>query len=166
MKPLWILLVVVILALIGYFLFIDPEPATAPTDETAGIEESSTEELDPSAGAILITYGENGFSPAAVTVPVGTTISWVNGTDGRMWVASAEHPTHMRYDGTALQEHCADGTPASPDVFDQCAASGTFSFTFTKTGTWPYHNHADSSAQGAITVTNAPAVIDADVQLQ
>ena len=66
-----------------------------------------------------------------------------------MWVASDEHPTHEEYDGTSLQEHCAQGTS---DVFDQCGAGGTYSFTFEKVGEWSFHNHEQAADGGTIIV--------------
>ncbi len=66
-----------------------------------------------------------------------------------MWVASNQHPTHTLYAGTALSEHCPDGSALA---FDQCHTGTTYSFKFDKAGTWQYHNHSNSSEGGAITV--------------
>jgi plastocyanin len=102
---------------------------------------------------MTVTYGPNGFSPANITVPTGTTVTWVNSTSGRMWVGVDEHPTHTNYDGTSTAEHCANGTATSASVFDQCSAGARYSFTFTKAGAFDYHNHANSSHGGTVTVT-------------
>lgn len=170
-KPLLIGLGIIVLALIGYFFYAQANPAEAPMSDTA----TTTEEMaggkaaggtEP-AGNVTITYTEDGFSPATVHIPLGTTVTWVNQTQDRMWVGANEHPTHTSYDGTAASEHCAGGAPASAQVFDQCTASARYSFTFTKAGTWNYHNHANASDRGSVTVTGSgvsgSANINADI---
>ena len=103
--------------------------------------------------SVTITYGPNGFSSSNVSVPVGSTVTWVNEGSGRMWVATARHPDHTVYDGTSTAEHCANNGPTSAAVFDQCTASARYSFTFTKAGTFNYHNHSNASHFGSVTVT-------------
>ncbi|MBI2410196.1 hypothetical protein HYV30_04155 [Candidatus Kaiserbacteria bacterium] len=99
-----------------------------------------------------VAYTNDGFSPRNITVPVGTAVTFDNDSGDPMWVASAMHPTHEAYDGTALSAHCASGY-AGPEPFDQCNAGGSYSFTFTKPGTWNYHNHANPADFGSVTVT-------------
>lgn len=100
--------------------------------------------------SVTVTYDGANFSPASVTVPVGGTIHWVD-TSGQMWVASNPHPVHTGYDGTDRTTHCAAGySGAAP--FDQCASGSTFSFTFTKAGSFGYHDHLNHSAAGNVTV--------------
>ncbi len=56
-----------------------------------------------------------------------------------MWTASAPHPQHTNYAG-----------------FDQLKSvpnGGTYEFTFTKVGTWKYHNHVAPTFTGSVTVT-------------
>jgi len=68
-----------------------------------------------------------------------------------MWVASAQHPTHMMYAGTSRSEHCGGATETK--AFDQCRGeTGSFSFMFDKTGTWAYHDHINASRFGRIVV--------------
>ena len=76
-----------------------------------------------------------------------------------MWVASNPHPTHTGYDSTSRDTHCAAGY-TGPIPFDECAAisSGSYSFTFTKTGSFGYHNHSDHAMIGTVVVTATPAV--------
>ena len=69
-----------------------------------------------------------------------------------MWTASGVHPTHTAYSGTSLSQHCPDTAEVA---FDQCKgeASGvSWTFTFTKTGIWGYHNHSRSSDMGTVIV--------------
>lgn len=96
-----------------------------------------------------VTYNGSSFSPAEVTIKKGDKVTFTS-TAGNMWVASAPHPEHTGYDGTARGVHCAAGAVAS---FDQCVAGTTYTFTFDKVGTWPYHNHIKSGAYGKVIVT-------------
>ncbi|MEA2701651.1 MAG: hypothetical protein QOE22_360 [Candidatus Parcubacteria bacterium] len=161
-KPLLIVLAIVVVLLIGYFAFAGGK-ASAPT-ETATTTTTGVPTTDTSGAPVVtttttttqtnvtITYGPNGFSPANVTVAPGTTVTWVNSGSGRMWVASDVHPTHTEFDGTSTAQHCENGTPTGAGVFDACGAVSSFSFTFTKAGSWDYHNHSQSSHGGTVTV--------------
>ena len=97
--------------------------------------------------AATVTYNGSSFSPSEVTIKKGGTVTW--GGTGNMWVASAQHPTHMVYAGTSLQEHCPEG---AADAFDQCASGNSYSFTFDKVGTWFFHDHMNASAFGSVKV--------------
>ncbi len=128
-----------------------------PTDsgtQTPPSDTSTTGSSTPSTGAPMtatITYDGNSFSPSNVTIAQGGTVTWTDTSGSRMWVATAPHPVHTGYDGTDRQTHCAAGyTGAAP--FDQCKGGSSFSFTFTKSGTWPYHDHMNPGAFGSVTV--------------
>jgi plastocyanin len=91
------------------------------------------------AARIVVTFTDKGFSPSPVTVKVGTTVTFVNESSSGMWVASDPHPTHTLLPG-----------------FDQLASAGkngTYEYTFTKIGTWTYHNHLNPTVKGTIVVT-------------
>ncbi len=83
-----------------------------------------------SAGKASVTVANFAFSPASLTVSVGTTVTWTN------------------QDPTAHTVTSDDGSS-----FDgQLPASGTFSFTFTKPGTYPYHCAIHPNMKGTIVV--------------
>ncbi len=100
---------------------------------------------------VVVTYTDSGFSPATLNVTVGQTVTFLNHSSGQMWVASNPHPVHTGYDGTTEQVHCAPGY-AGPAPFDECSTANTFTFTFTKAGSWGYHNHFNESAHGIVVV--------------
>lgn len=85
-----------------------------------------------------VTYTNDGFSPAELTVKSGTTVTFVNQSDAKMWVASANHPSHLLY----------------PEFDEKAyvARSGSYSFTFTKVGSHPYHNHVLLGKYGKVIV--------------
>lgn len=103
-----------------------------------GVEGTSTSPTAPKTVTVNLT--DNGFSPSSITINAGDTIKFINQSSGRMWVASNPHPTHTDYPG-----------------FDEKTAVGSgdsYSFTFTRPGTWGYHNHITPTVQGTIVVVN------------
>jgi plastocyanin len=99
----------------------------------------------PTGSVTTITIKDFAFSPAAVTVKAGTTVQWANAgpsahtttSDAGVWGSSLLSP---------------------PGGAGGGSAGGTFSFTFTQAGTFPYHcsNHPPSlypGFTGTITVT-------------
>lgn len=100
-------------------------------------------------GTVQVNYTASGFSPQRVTVAAGTTVVWVNQGSVPMWVATDEHPTHTGYDGTALRQHCQDG---SSGTFDSCQSRQRYAFTFQESGSFGYHNHERAAHGGTIVV--------------
>jgi plastocyanin len=84
-------------------------------------------------------FGFHRFAPSEVRVKVGQTVIWRNADGGPLWVASDPHPTHTNYPGFDQK-----GTISSPGM--------EWSFTFTKAGTWGYHNHSKTTARGTVIV--------------
>ena len=97
-----------------------PTPTTAPSGNTP------TATATPSGPTMAVTIdtpgGSFGFVPATITIKVGTTVTWTNNT-------SAPH-TVTSDDGKTFDSGV--NTPIG-------ANGGTFSFTFTKAGTFTYH---------------------------
>jgi plastocyanin len=127
---------------------VTPAP-TAPSVGSVGTETSPPTSSDTPTGAAAsptssqtsasaIEYTTDGFSPATLMVTAGTTVTWTNGTDGPMQVDSDPHPTH-----TSLPEINAT---------QPTAAGKTYSATFTKTGTWGYHDHLHPANKGTVVV--------------
>jgi plastocyanin len=155
----------------GYFLLAHTTqaPVTNPVLEGSGtsaplettnpnppadtqVSAAASVSVTPPASFATVTYTDNGFSPKTLNVAVGTTVKFVNNSSHSMWVASGVHPTHTAYDGTTLQQHC-EGT--SSTSFDECTAVGagnTYSFTFSKAGSFNYHNHVRANDFGTIVV--------------
>ncbi len=150
-KIIGILLVIIVLG--GGWYLLSKTPASAPTTDTAQTGAETTPAA--SSSAVTVTYTDEGFSPKEISIPLGTTVTFINQSTGKMWVASAMHPSHTVYSGTSLAQHCPDTTSSS---FDQCASGDSFSFTFTKEGTWKYHDHVDASHGGSVIVTAAASI--------
>lgn len=153
-KAVWIIIIIIVIVILGYFMFRGgvESPTTTPDTGTTTDEVPTGTPDEPEEESVTVTYTDEGFSPNPVTIKVGDTVTFVNKSGGAMWVASAMHPSHMVYSGTALAEHCDDEADVS---FDQCESGGldsTYSFTFSKAGTWGYHNHVDSTDFGSVVV--------------
>lgn len=124
-------------------------PAQQDTTSGTGAQVGVDVNVDATPMSAIVTYNGSSFSPQEVTIKRGGTVKWVNASSGTMWVASAQHPTHIVYSGTARTEHCPD---ASNTSFDQCVGGGDYSFTFAKAGTWGYHDHLKATAFGRVVV--------------
>lgn len=141
-KAIWGVLGLLIVIVLGAF-FVSRNQVEAPTTPTAtetpqATTPSSTDSAEPVSGSITVAYSNTGFSPATITVKVGDTVTFKNTSTQMMRVASAPHPTH-----TAYPEFDAKvGT----------AAGGSYMFTFTKAGSWKYHNHLNSTSGGTVVV--------------
>ncbi|MDB5237206.1 MAG: hypothetical protein JWL88_308 [Parcubacteria group bacterium] len=159
------IIVVLVLAVGGYFLFANK--ATAPVDTAPGMSASATISASSTntmatgtamtgpASSFTVTYTDQGFSPKSFNVSAGTAVHFVNDSSHPMWVAVGDHPTHTTYDGTSEQQHCSSGTNTNGS-FDECGSVGkgaVYSYTFTKTGTFSFHNHVHASDLGTVTVT-------------
>ncbi|MEK7518418.1 MAG: hypothetical protein AAB424_02420 [Patescibacteria group bacterium] len=90
-----------------------------------------------SSATTAITITSSGFSPSAFTVKAGAVVTWTNNSGVDIRVSSDPHPTH-----TDL-----------PGLDSASLGSGdSYSFTFTKVGTWGYHDHFDPTVKGSVTV--------------
>ena len=153
-----IVVVLVIVAAGAWYLTRTSAPVTPPAQQ-AVIDSGAVVTPTPQPGSVTITYTDSGFSPKSVSVPSGTTITFINKSKERMWVASDPHPAHSGYDSSTRTQHC-DGAYVGAKPFDECSGAGkdgSFSFTFAKTGSWGYHNHAHDEMSGTIVVTAAPS---------
>ncbi|HET9641561.1 MAG TPA: hypothetical protein VFP46_01780 [Candidatus Paceibacterota bacterium] len=124
------------------------QTAATTSQQTAVQQTAST-----TPSGTTVTYTDQGFSPASISVRSGTKVTFVNQSSGQMWVASGVHPTHSIYSGTTLSQHCPD---TAGTAFDECSSvgtGGTYTFTFAKVGTWKYHNHVNAGDFGSVTVT-------------
>ena len=86
------------------------------------------------ASANVVTFTDAGFSPAKITMTRGDSVTFVNNSSQKMWVASNPFPTSSDYPDFNEKEGVASG--------------GAWTFTFDQAGTWFYHNHY-SPATGA-----------------
>lgn len=156
-----IIILAVLLALGAFAWYQMNTTAVAPAENNQPAQQETLQEsplvdvqidTTPVAKTFEVTYTGAGYSPSTLTIKTGDTVTFKNKSIGNLWTASGMHPAHMGYSGTNLQAHCPD---AENNDFDQCQNGGpgtSWSFTFTKAGAWGYHNHANSTHFGKITV--------------
>lgn len=108
-----------------------PTASTNTTQSTS--TPSSTTNTTKAVAAESVTIENLAFSPSAITVKVGTTVTWTNKDSMRHNVASD------------------DGSMPDGPLLGQ---NETYKFTFTKAGTYPYHCSVHPSMHGSVVVTN------------
>lgn len=107
---------------------------------TSSQTKTPTPSAPPTSSELTVTFTDKGFSPAGLIVKKGQTVTFVNNSSGKMWVAANPFPSSSEYPAFNEKSGVDKGS--------------TWSFTFDKTGTWFYHNHY-SPAQGAKIVVSA-----------
>ncbi len=161
-KLTWLIIVVIVVG--GVYWWMQGSPVSAPVENVPTVPANSitpepaapTADANATGAAMTATVSYNGtaFTPAEVTIKKGGTVTFTStststSTGADMWVATAQHPEHTGYAGTTRTEHCPD---AAGVAFDQCIKGSAYTFTFEKTGTWPYHNHMKLGAYGKVIV--------------
>lgn len=118
----------------------------------AGYYWYSTQEAQRPAGevAVEISYTENGYEPAEVTIQKGQAVKWTNDSQVEMWPASAVHPTHSIYP----QKSDSDCLGSSFDACRRMSPGESYEFTFYEQGTWKFHDHVRPSKTGVVHVTD------------
>ena len=127
------------------------DTGAAAAADASGTEASSASSTSAQATGPTIHFTATGFAPKDVTIKAGQKVTFVNDTSNPMWVASDAHPTHTEFDGTDRATHCS-GTYTGPTPFDQCQPGSTYTFVFTKAGTFMFHNHMAAQYEGTVTV--------------
>ena len=138
-------IVIAALAIAGLVVFVlSSQPAKAPenTNTQANTPTGSSErdnEVAPNPSErMTITFTNNGFEPANLTVKKGTVVTVKNDSSRDLQFSSNDHPTHR----------------ANPEMNLRTTAPGeSDSYTATVVGKWGFHDHLDDSKTGTITVT-------------
>ena len=137
-----VVVLIVFLVMRGQQTAVPTSPATTTT-QTPRIEtqtestQGSQEETNKQTSQ-TVAYTDSGFSPASLSVNMGDVVTFVNNSSKMMWIASAPHPTHTAYPGFDAKKGSEEG--------------GSYTFTFSKKGTWKYHNHLNPSDFGTVIV--------------
>ena len=97
---------------------------------TTNSNTSTTTNTSTGDSTNTVTISNMTFSPASLTVKVGTTVTWVNN------------------DGFT---HTVTGDNGGPN--GQVAGGSSYSFTFNTAGSFPYHCSIHAGMNGTVTVT-------------
>lgn len=93
-----------------------------------------------------INYTDAGFSPDAVIVKAGATITFKNKSADPFWPAANPHPVHTEYPA---------GGGCRASAFDACKPikpGDSWSFKFDVPGKWGFHDHLNPGEGGTVTV--------------
>lgn len=152
MRNIWIWIVVAVVVVGGFvWWWQSTQMPLPPVDTGASSVVPGADTTGTTPAAVTVNYDGTKFTPSEVTIKKGDSVTWISSVD-TMEVASAMHPNHEAFDGTARAEHCAAGY-AGPKPFDQCVEGTSYAFVFEKTGTFPYHDHENAKAFGRVIVT-------------
>lgn len=135
------------LILTGSAIFYQQDTQESKINPTSSVEPKENASK-PQNRSNTVRFTDNGFNPSTLTIQKGEEVVFLDESSRTMWVATDNHPTHTKYDGTSLRSHCSGST----DTFDQCETGSSFSFTFNKTGSFGYHNHKPFVSGGTIIV--------------
>ncbi len=114
-----------------------PAPAAVKTPATPAAAPAELKVTTEPAKIVTVSYTGSTFTPASFSLKVGDTVAFVNNGSSGIRVSSNPHPAHT--------EHSEfDSRTLEPKA--------TWPFTFTKAGTYSYHNHLNPGAAGSITV--------------
>ncbi len=108
------------------------------------VSSSSSSKSSSSASRVVQTYivhytgTGGGFQPSLLYVRSGDIVKFRNDSTAQMSVASNPHPTH-----TDLQGFVQNGSVGK---------NGEYTYTFTKTGAFGYHNHLYPNQQAVVVV--------------
>lgn len=120
-----------------------PAPTSQPSSSGTG---TGTPPAANTANTYDMDYTFNGcYLPPHRNIRLGDTIRFVNKDDKNrdMWPASTKHSNNLNE---------AHNDYPGFDAKRAIAPGGTYSFTFTKLGSWDYHDHLKPSCGGTITV--------------
>jgi plastocyanin len=118
-------------------------PANTNTTNTANINsqpavDEPTVPQNVDIAVFEIVYNGETFAPSQLTIKNGDVVIFKNESDKSFWPASGPHPQHTNYPEFDPKK----AIPAGQD----------WQFKFTKSGSWPFHDHLNSSVFGKITV--------------
>ena len=99
---------------------------------------SSSSSTSSVKAAVVVLYTSTGFTPSVVRIGVNQTVRFINTVDDDLRVSSNPHPSHTSYPGF--------------DSGFSVLHDSDYVFTFTKKGTWGYHNHYVPSRGGQVVV--------------
>jgi len=124
-------------------LLTTPPTTTAPVTLTTAattppVTTATPTETTPAGAPVAVTIQNFAFGPPAVTVPKGTTVTWTN----------QDPTTHTIVSDATSQKGAGQVFMSNP-----LGRGQSFSFTFTESGTFPYHCGIHPSMMGTITVT-------------
>jgi plastocyanin len=119
---------------------------------------------EDSSNSHVIHMTAQGFEPADITIIQGDIVIFENTDTRKRWPATNIHPTHSVYPDSDIAK-C--DTSEEGALFDACRSidpGESYSFTFTKSGSWRFHDHIFPTQTGSITVERNPEFLEIENQ--
>ena len=114
---------------------------TAPIPQLSA---STKDKLAESRGfQALVSYTDNGFEPASISIKAGETVRFTNNSSHDVWITTSGglYPAARNGCGPSALDSCA---PFAPQDF--------WEFTFDAAGEWGYVNATDKTKTGVVHV--------------
>ncbi len=143
MKRVMIAVIAIVIGAGGYVLLRGSlDDKTTDSNKGSQTTTDSSSQASPDDGAAqtaaaTITYSNDGYSPATVTVKTGDTVVIRNDSSRDMQFDSDPHPAHT------------DNEELNVGIVEP---GKSMSFVVKRTGTFGYHNHLNASDTGTIVV--------------
>ena len=140
-------IIIVMLVVLGFFIFFISNQVTESSTINRKAEANlpikgnqDSEKMMEKEGTVknIVEITSSGFSPRNLEIKAGNTVRFVNKDSKKHWPASDIHPTHNLYPGF--------------DALRGLAQGEEYSFTFTKQGSWGYHDHLSPVLKGTIVI--------------
>lgn len=129
--------IIIIILAVGAWFVVGKSNTNKANNNASNQSQAASSASGSQTAADTITYDGNSFSPNALTVKSGTSVTIKNTSSEQVQVQSNPHPTHT------------DDPDLNVGLIDPGKSK---TFTVTQKGTFGYHNHLDPSQQGAIAV--------------
>ena len=123
--------VLIALVVIGIVIWKGHKHTTQPANKTVANQRA------PLPKEVTVILTKNGFTPSQVTIKVGSAVRWINKSSAQETVNSDNYPTNQ------LHKELNFG------VFNN---DSSVVYTFTKLGTYGYHNQLHHTQEGKIIV--------------
>lgn len=145
-------IVIIVVAVGAVLLFrqvLRPQPPEPVNDVTVGTtggqseaangsDADATESGSDNQETITVFLTAEGFQPSELTVKKNTKVLFTNQDSVNHWPASDPHPIHTDY--------------AAFDPREPLAPGESWTFVFSQTGIWQFHDHLHPSFTGTVTV--------------
>lgn len=128
MNKTFIIIAIIIIVIVGALFYGMQNTTLAPLGEKG---EGTTQ-------TAFVRATDNGYEPESISVKAGTKITFTNESTELVWTASDVHPTHQLLPGFDALKGVPNGE--------------SYSYVFTKEGTWSYHNHLNPGHGGEVIV--------------
>ena len=126
--------IAIIVILVGAFVVLKLDKHSQTVSQMSSVHHRA-----PLPKEITVTLSKTGFSPSIVTIKVGSAVRWVNKSGTQETVNSDNYPTNQ------LHRELNFG------IFNN---NSSVVHTFTKAGTYGYHNQLNHTQEGKIIVEN------------